>query len=145
MSTKRVDVEVGFKTNQNSYNQLKAQLKEISNLTTSQFKEMNPGLNLDTKEAMLRLREIKQQAEVVENALTDAFNPVINTVNVDKFNASMKKVNLAQLNNNFKQVGLAGENAFRGITSQMLATNKQIKESTTLLDSMATSFKNTVK
>jgi len=40
---------------------------------------------------------------------------------------------------------VAGENAFRSLTSQVLTTNVQLKETHSLLDNIATTLSNTIK
>lgn len=90
---------------------------------------------------------IKRQAVAVEDALRSAFNTKLNTVNIQSFNQSLEgsKTTLQKVYDTFSQAGVAGQNAFRDLSTQVLNTNIQLKESHTVLDKMATTLANTVK
>jgi hypothetical protein len=45
----------------------------------------------------------------------------------------------------FSKVGASGQAAFNNVATQILNTNVQLRQSNKLLDSLATSFANTVK
>lgn len=141
--------EINYTVKVNADNQslqaLKQSLQEISNMTTSQFQILNPNASKDAKKAMDELVQIKKEAAEVETALNKAFNTSIGTTNITKFSQSLKNVDLQHLYTTLTKLGPTGASAFRQLTTSLVTTNAQIRESHKLLDSMATSLKNTVK
>ena len=101
----------------------------------------------DSAAAQTILTNIKTQAANVEAALKKAFNSKLQTYNIETFNRVIKETSGSMENvyKTFSQAGTVGENAFRNLSSQVLNTNVQLKESHTLLDNMATTLANTVK
>ena len=88
MATNRIDMTVGLKVDKSGLNQLKKSLQDIQNLTTRDLMNIN-GNNFN--KAKEDLKTIKSQAEKVEAALKQAFNPKLGTVNVETFNNVLKK------------------------------------------------------
>ena len=118
---------------------------EINKLTTEKIMSINPQMNFS--EAQNQLAQVKDTAAIVENALKNAFNPKIGTLNLNDFNLSLSKANL-DLNSIYKQfssVGVIGQQSFRNLTTELLTTNLQLKQSHNLLDEMATTMGNTIK
>lgn len=140
----QIKYQVGFDIQQNNLNQLKAALQDIQKLSIKDLMKIN---NTDVDKATKAFYKIKQEAQNVEKALKQAFNTKLNTTNIETFNAvlSQQKTSIEQIYNAFKSAGTAGENAFRSLSSQVLTTNIQLKESHALLDKMATTFANTIK
>ena len=136
---------IGFDVKKDGLQQIKKSLKQIQDLTTKDILNLNKGLNV--KEANTTLRQIKKDAELVENALKKAFNTKLNTVNIEAFNQRLegagKSVN--QIYDSFSRAGAAGENAFRNMSSQIFGINPQLKQSHAILDKMATTLGNTIK
>ena len=140
-------IEYGIKFNldKTNLNALKTSLMEINKLTAEKIMNINPEMNLS--EAINQLNQVKGTAGVVENALKNAFNPKIGTLNLNDFNLSLSKANL-DLNSIYKQfvsVGVIGQQSFRNLTTELLTTNLQLKQSHNLLDEMATTMGNTIK
>lgn len=140
-------IEYGIKFNldKTNLNALKTSLMEINKLTAEKIMNINPEMNLS--EAIGQLNQVKGTAEIVENALKNAFNPKIGTLNLNDFNLSLSKANL-DLNSIYKQfasVGVTGQQSFRNLTTELLTTNLQLKQSHNLLDEMATTMGNTIK
>ena len=140
-------IEYGIKFNldKTNLNALKTSLMEINKLTAEKIMNINPEMNLS--EAIGQLNQVKGTAEIVENALKNAFNPKIGTLNLNDFNLSLSKANL-DLNSIYKQfasVGVIGQQSFRNLTTELLTTNLQLKKSHNLLDEMATTMGNTIK
>ena len=140
-------IEYGIKFNldKTNLNALKTSLMEINKLTAEKIMNINPEMNLS--EAIGQLNQVKGTAEIVENALKNAFNPKIGTLNLNDFNLSLSKANL-DLNSIYKQfasVGVIGQQSFRNLTTELLTTNLQLKQSHNLLDEMATTMGNTIK
>ena len=101
----------------------------------------------DANGALQIFNDIKNEAQNVENALEQAFNPKLRTTNIETFNQSLKQSgsSIQKVYDAFNQGGVAGQNAFRNLSSSVLSTNIQLKETHNLLDKMATTFTNTVK
>lgn len=140
-------IEYGIKFNldKTNLNTLKTSLMEINKLTTEKIMSINPQMNFS--EAQNQLAQVKDTAAIVENALKNAFNPKIGTLNLNDFNLSLSKANL-DLNSIYKQfssVGVIGQQSFRNLTTELLTTNLQLKQSHNLLDEMATTMGNTIK
>lgn len=91
--------------------------------------------------------DIKNEAMNVEKALQQAFNPKLRTTNIETFNQSLKQSgsSIQKVYDAFNQGGVAGQNAFRNLSSSVLSTNIQLKESHKLLDKMGQTLANTVK
>ena len=103
--------------------------------------------NTNYNEARNIFNGIRDEAQNVEKALREAFNPKLNTVNIETFNQVLKDSgsNIQKVYDRFKQGGTLGESAFRNLSSSVLSTNIQLKETHNLLDKMATTLTNTVK
>lgn len=136
---------IGFDVKKDGLQQVKKSLKQLQSLTSKDLLNLNKSL--DAKDASQTLMDIKRQAVAVEDALRSAFNTKLNTVNIQSFNQSLEgsKTTLQKVYDTFSQAGVAGQNAFRDLSTQVLNTNIQLKESHTVLDKMATTLANTVK
>lgn len=137
---KRIQYDVGFNTDTKQLDEVKKQLQEISKLTNTKFKQN--GI-FSTNE----MQKIRSVATEVSNAINKAYNPKINSVNITKFNAELAKSNLTvkQIYDNFNKVGTTGQNAFRNLQTSLLTTNKELKQTHTFLDNIATTLSNTIK
>ena len=134
---------VDFNVNKSGLNQLKASLQEIQKLTVESV--VNLDDKLDMTKAVNSLNQVKATAKEVEQALNRSFNQKLGTVNVTKFNQELSKLGLKEIYNQFSSIGTVGQQAFRNMTTQILTTNMQLKQSHKLLDEMATTMANTVK
>ena len=144
MPNNRIQYEVGFNVQKQGLQQIKKSLQEIKDLKISEVMKIN---EVDRTDAISKIASIKEQALRVQQALKEAFNTKLNTINIETFKSSLEGTgsSLQQIYNAFKYAGTAGENAFRTLSSQVLSTNIQLKESHALLDKMATTLANTVK
>ena len=140
----QIRYSVGFDVQQGNLNQLKASLQQISKLKIGDIMKIN---DTDAASASSALNKIKQEASNVEKALKAAFNTKLNTVNIEEFNQSLKGAgsNINSVYQAFRSAGTAGQNAFRSLSSSILSTNIQLKETHNLLDKMATTLTNTIK
>lgn len=136
----RIDYTVGFKVDQSGLNQIKANLASIQQGSTKDFIGLKGLQDADKK-----LIEIKKTASEVEVALNRSFNSNLGTLNISKFNQELKKLDIKRVYTDFAQLGPVGQNAFRNITSQILTTNLQLKQTNKWLDEMATTMANSVK
>ncbi len=137
---KRIQYDVGFNTDTKQLDEVKKQLQEISKLANTKFKQ-NGIFSTD------EMQKIRFVATEVSNAINKAYNPKINSVNITKFNVELAKSNLTvkQIYDNFNKVGTTGQNAFRNLQTSLLTTNKELKQTHTFLDNIATTLSNTIK
>ena len=140
----QIRYQVGFDVQQNNLNQLKASLQDLQKLKISDIMKIN---DTDAASATSALNKIKDEAGKVEDALKQAFNTKLNTVNIETFNQSLKQsgTSIEQVYQAFRAAGSTGEAAFRSLSSSVLSTNIQLKETHNILDKMATTLANTVK
>ena len=140
----QIRYQVGFDVQQNNLNQLKASLQDLQKLKISDIMKIN---ETDAASATSALNKIKDEAGKVEDALKQAFNTKLNTVNIETFNQSLKQsgTSIEQVYQAFRAAGSTGEAAFRSLSSSVLSTNIQLKETHSILDKMATTLTNTVK
>lgn len=136
----RIQYTVGFNVDQSGLNQIKQSLQAIQNASVKDLVNVQGLQNADQ-----RLKEIKHTASEVQGALERSFNSDLGTLNVSKFNQELKKLDVKRIYTDFNQVGVSGQNAFRNITSQVLTTNLQLKQTNKWLDEMATTMTNTIR
>ena len=144
MADGQIKYQVGFDIQKSGLNQLKSSLQQLQKMKIGDIMKINDS---DTASARQALMNIKTQALNVETALTQAFNPKLNTVNIEAFNRSLKQsgTSIQQVYSSFRQAGTAGQNAFRSLSSSVLSSNIQLRETHSLLDRMATTLTNTIK
>ena len=132
---------IGFNVDKSGLNEVKTALQEIKNMTVNDLIKIN---GQGTKQ---ELDKIKQDAAVVETALKKAFNPNLGTVNISKFNQHLKTSNLdlGKIYQSFSKMQGKGQAAFRKLTAEVYSTNRQLKESHTLIEKMGETMGNTIK
>ena len=143
MANNNIRFNVGFDTDASNLSKLKSTLSDIQKMTTSDYMSLHKGMDLST--AKSELLEVKRSVNEVQKALKKSFNTDLGTTNVVKFNQELKKMNISNIAAGFNKVGAVGQNAFRDVTSHILTTNLQLKETHKFLDSMATTMGNTIK
>lgn len=139
----QIRFKVGYEVDKNGLNEIKNSLQAIQKLTSSDLISLNKGMDLST--ANQQLVQIKQTASQVQSALSRSFNSDLGTLNISKFNSELKNLDINRIYNDFNNARTAGQTAFRNITSQILTTNMQLKQTHNLLDEMATTMSNTIK
>lgn len=140
-----IKYNIGFNVDKSGLNQLKSSLQEIKNMTAKDFMNITGGNDLS--KAKKELDEIHRTLGKVDAAFESAFNSDLGTLNIAKFNQTLSSSGLTiqKIQADLARTGTAGQNAFRNMTSQILTTNMKLKESHTLIDSMATTMANTIK
>lgn len=140
----QVKIPVSFDINKADLTSLKMNLQQLKKLSLSDLMKIN---QTDRATATQTFTQIRTQAENVQQAIKAAFNAKLNTVNIETFNKSLKQAgsSVQKVYETFKKGGVAGQNAFRSLTSQVLTTNVQLKQTHTLLDNIATTLSNTIK
>ena len=134
----QINYKINFETNTQSLDTVKKALQEIQTITTTQFEKM--GSSLQGQDAVKELMSIKSTAKEVENALRNAFNADLGTYNITKLRDSIDHIGLDKVYNKLGQIKTIGPQAFQGLSTSLLTTNLQMKQSNKLLDSMARSF-----
>ena len=129
---------VGFDVNSADLNQLKASLQAIQ----KQASQVS-----GTGKLQKEFKEASDAAKKLEQILNSSWNSKLQQFNLDKVNQGINQTygSVKQLKAEMEKGGAAGTAAFNQIASAMLNTNLQLKQSSKLLDDMATSFANTVK
>lgn len=138
---RKIQYDVGFNNiDTKQLDEVKKQLQEIQKLTNTKFKQN--GI-FDTSE----MQQVRTIAKEVEQILTRAYNPKIDSVNVTKFNSELAKtgLNARTLYNELNKAGPAGTQAFSKISSAVMSTNKELKQTHNFLDNIATTLGNTIK
>ena len=150
MATKAGDITfgVGFQVDKTGLQQVQQQLQQLqSGLKTTDIMKIN---NSSLQEAIQQLTKIQSTAQDVQNAMTKAFNPKIGSLNLSKFQSELKTAghSIESIYKDFNMAGAAGQAAFRGVATQTLTANVQLKEHNKLLldmgKTLANSFKYTI-
>ena len=139
---KRVNIGIGFNVDRSGLNNLKSELTSLQNMTLGDLVEIKGA-----QAAIDDLEKIQKAAGAVQTALEKSFNTKLNTQNLDQFNAELQKsgYTLTQIQQELYQAGTAGQNAFRNITTELLTTNRYLKQSSQWLDKMADTMANSVR
>ena len=141
MADKRIGVtlDINTKVSGNGLQTLQSTLEAVANKANS---ELNPGKKIDQG-----LKEASITATKLSQILSKSFNSDLGVINVTKFNQELKNsgLTLQTVQTNLSKAGAIGVTAYNKTAQAILNTNMQLKQSNTLLDSMATTMMNTVK
>ena len=143
MATGKVKFILDTELNRAGINELKRELQSLKNLSANQMVDL--GLSKDLQTAKKDLDAIKTSAAQVEAALTKSFSASLGTTNLSKFNRELKSLDLAKIQRDFAAAGSAGQMAFRNLTTEVLTTKLQIKETNTWLTKMGETMANTIR
>ena len=141
MANKQIRYGIGFDVDKSSLQSVRQELQQFSNMS---FKE----LKLINKDATMQdLQAIKTSAHQLGDAFEKSFNPKLGTVNIEKFNQELKTTgfNVAQAEQAYAKMGTKGQSAFRNLTSEILTTQREVKQTNKFIDSMAKTLGNTIK
>ena len=136
----QVNIGIKFKTDskevEQSLNKLKKSLQEIQKIKPENFS--------GTKR---QLYDIQETANKVGQAMEKAFNPTLNTTNITTFKTALKDSGLtvSQVKSDFSKLGVQGEVAFNRMSSSLLTTNLQLKQTSKFLSDMGDTMVKTVK
>ena len=134
----RINYTIGFNVDSTQLNNLQTQLQNLKALTAN-------GIINGTQQDVAELQQVQGSITQVEQALNKAFNQKLGTLNITQFNNQLKSLDLSRVQADFAKLGSQGTIAFRNIAAQALTTNVQLKQSHTMLQSIATTFANTIK
>lgn len=145
MADREIRYGIKFDVDSRSLTDVKKSLEDIRNLTGADL--MKTGITTVPADARKKIEQLGIAIEAVDKAMTDAFNPKLNTVNIQAFHASLKRsgTSLQEIHSRFNAVGPVGDAAFRRVSNQVLHTNLELKQTNTILDKMATTLGNTIK
>ena len=134
MAGGQINFKVGYTVDKTGLQAVKASIQEIMNMKPTGATEFDNQLKI-----------AQQDAQALSNILNQSFNKDLGTINVQKFNNALKAsgTDLNKIQASMTAVGQG--NAFRSMAAQVLTTNMQLKQTHTLLDSIATTMANTVK
>lgn len=139
--------EYGIKLNldKSGLTELTNSLNQIQKLTGSDLMKLDKSLNIN--QAVEKVMQLKQTAETVRSALEKSFNVKLNSTNLTAFNKELSKSGLSiqTIYRQFNEAGQAGSSAFRKLSTDLLTTNLELRESNTLLDKMADTMSKTIK
>ena len=140
----KIIYQIGFNIQKEQLNSLKKSLEDIRNLTNKDLMKIN---TTDINQANKDLKKILDDAEEIQKALTKAFSPKLNSVNIETFNKTLGTSNrsLSTIYQNFSKAGAQGQAAFRNLTTSLLSTNIQLRQSHEILDKMATTLVNSAR
>lgn len=138
---KEIRFSIGFDVDKKSLSDISKELQNLATITNSSLKV--DGISLANED----LKEVRNTASKVGEALERAYNPKIDSVNVSKFNQELNKSNLdiKKVYDNLSKAGPKGAATFNSLASSLLQVNEELRESKTLFDEMVQTFTNTVK
>lgn len=145
MAGGQINFRVGYTVDKTGLQAMKASLQEIQNMTANDLMGKGFAGNIQQADAALKLAQ--QDAQALSNILTQSFNKDLGTVNIQKFNNALKTSNLDlnKVYSSMSAIGTSGVSAFRNMATQVMTSNLQLKKTSNLLDSMATTMGNTIK
>lgn len=132
-----INFKINMTVDKNGLNQILKPLEQIqAKLKTATAEQLKNGLD-----------KAANSAKQLESIINSSWNDKLGQLNLDKFNQSVKNSygSVEGLKNSLSGAGTAGQSAFNTLASEVLNTNLQLKESSKLLDDMATSMANTIK
>lgn len=93
------------------------------------------------------LQQSLQQISVFENALTKAFNPNLNKLDMREFMKQLHSAgySLEGLKRSFSDMGVDATRSMRSIENGLQSTNLSLKKTNKMVESMAETFTNTLK
>lgn len=139
----RIDFTVGFKSDTQGLQQIKAELNELRKITPTMLKEINP--TWDMSKARSEFMKVEKTINEVSKAFDNAFNPQLGIANIQKLNSSLQKIGIDKIYNQFSSLGTAGTQAFQKIASASLTTNLKLKDTQTILDKIGNTLINSLK
>ena len=137
----KIKFGLGFEVDRSGLNELKQQLQSLQQLKTDDL------VKIGSKDAVKDLASITKAASAVEEALEKSFNPKLNTTDLTKFREALSQsgYNIKTLQNELNKAGATGQSTFRNITTELLTTNRNLKETNKWLDKMGETLTNTIR
>lgn len=142
----RIRYNVDFNINQQQINQLRTELQSLQKMSVANFSNLNPNMNL--KDVQTQLASLHKSASQLETAFNRAFNTQLGTVNLQKLKQELNKIgssDLARINQDLTKAGVVGTQAFQKMSSAIMGTNLQLRESHQVLDKIGITLANSFK
>ena len=141
MAQGRINFTVGINTDKTGFNTLKSELQQIKNLTEQDL------LKVDASAAVSELNKVQKEAQAIENALEKSFNQKLNTNNISTFNKELNKsgFTLDEVIKDWNRLNSTTKAIAANLTATLITSNKNLRESSKLLDKMAETMANTVR
>lgn len=141
MPNKQIKYGIGFEVDESGLQKLKSSLQSLS-----QYK-MDDLLKINTDATGQDLQDLQRSIEVIQTALDKSYNFKLDSTNITQFQKELQNnnVSLSILAQNLSKAGVQGQVAFRNLATELLTTNTRLKESHSLLDSLANTLGNTIK
>ena len=138
MADNRINFQVGYTVDKAGLSEISSALKKVQQEAAS-----SSATGSLTKE----LETASKAAKELEGILNSSWNSKLNQLDLSKLNNGIKSSfgSVQNLKASFEGSGNVGAAAFNKISSSILNTNMQMKQTSKLLDSMAVSMANTVK
>ena len=136
MANGKIEFDIDFKIRKENL----SALEDALNYIRAEAKSLGD----DASDSLKRAGQIAKELETI---IGKSFNKDLGSVNVNKFNQELKKSNLTlkDVQSSFVKLGPAGADAYNLIGISILNTNIKLKQSSKLLNDMATTFKNTIR
>ena len=106
----RIDIIVGYKVDEAGIAQLRRELQEISSLSATAVRQMNPSLSMN--QAIGVLNEVRNAATQVQTAMNSAFNTQTGVLNLRELQNSLRTLNLSEVQRRFYNLGETGISTF---------------------------------
>ena len=134
----RIDFQVGYTVDKTGLNEIKSSLQAIQK--EARGMSNSSGLSDELKKAATAAKEL-------ETILDKSWNNKIGQLDLSKFNSQVKATwgGVSNLKRELESSGTIGANAYNTVARSVLNTNIQLRESSKLLDSMATTMGHTIK
>ena len=131
-----INIKVGYTVDKSGLEEMQSYFQRIANQAAEPANKLKAGL-----------QQAGKTAKTLDGILEKTFNTNLGTLNVTKFNQEMQKSGLTikQVKADLQGAGEQGSIAFNKMLQAIASTNIQLKQSSKLLDSMFTTFKNTVR
>ena len=145
MANKQIRYGIGFDVDMTNLDQLRIKLNELAKITQKDLKNINPKANTESIKEMQR--QIQTAAKEMEAALSAAYNPKLNTINIAKFNQQINAgtMSIKQMGMAFNSLDAASKNTFIDMTQGLFTTQREVKKTSSFLQSLGTTFVNTIK
>lgn len=132
----KIDFQVGFSVDKTGLLEMQSYFQRIANAA------LDPGAKMDAG-----LQKAAKTAITLDEILTKTFNSELGTLNVIRFNQELAKAGLSikQVESDLLGAGNKGVIAYNRLQQAILGTNLELKQTSKVLDQMATTFKNTVR
>ena len=143
MAKKEIRYGIGFDVNKQGLEEIKKELRSIQTMSEAEFTIKNPKVATD--QIKNELNKIQETAKQVETALERSFNPKLDTISLQKFKQELKGIDLKTIATDFQKAGDSGKQAFYNLTTQLLTTKRELKETHSVLDKLGETLANTIR